>query len=243
MALLSQLKNLREYLSGHGLHKVPHFADSCGDCEIAVGCIAGELWVTGAQIAAALDGVYLPWIVRSYLNAVAAEADRMQQARAYARRERDGFPRTGQADPEALADAAWIVEVVAALRANGAAEPIIVRSEANDRGLFWKGAGRLLPGGNGAGLYIDVIADIRTHRCAVAVKVADGDQDGRWACVRAATAGDAPSNASWRSYGPRTSKTQTVWKLDISECAAPETATRALAAQAFIASLAGGAGA
>ena len=107
--------------------------------------------------------------------------------------ERDDFEHDGRADYDALADAAWIVEVVAALRANGAAEPIIVRSEANERGLFWKGAGRLLPDGNGAGLYIDVIADLRTHRCAVAVKVADGDQAGRWACVDAALRGAAAS--------------------------------------------------
>jgi hypothetical protein len=201
--------------------------------------IVCEWWITGAQIASAVEDIELPPIIRTYLDAVETEAARMDDALAMARGERDDFDRDGRADYDALADAAWIVEVVAALRANGADEPIIVRSEANDRGLFWKGAGRRLPGGNGAGLYIDVIADLRTHRCAVAVKVADGDQEGRWACLDAAVRAGPPSTGAWKPARRRTGKTQTVWKLDVSECAAPETARHALAAKAFIASLAG----
>jgi hypothetical protein len=55
-------------------------------------CVARERWVTGRQVTAALAGVSLPDLVRSYLTEVAVQADRMGAARAAARGDASDFP-------------------------------------------------------------------------------------------------------------------------------------------------------
>lgn len=203
------------------------------------GPVAGERWVTGRDLVSAVDGIELPWIISSYIEAVAAEANRMDDARAFSRGEVEDFAHEGRAPYLDLMDAAWIVEVVAAMRAGGA-DDIKVRTEANDRGLFWAGSWCDLPMGNGAGLYLDVVADLRTHACAVALKVTGGDQEGRWACYDAAVAAGPPSDATWRRSRRPSRNSGRIWTLDASEMDAGETARHTLAAGDFIASIADG---
>jgi hypothetical protein len=198
------------------------------------GPLAGERWVTGRDVASALEGIELPWIISSYIDAVAAEARRMDDARAFARGELDDFAEEGSTPCKDLMDAAWIVEVVAAMRASGA-DDITVRTAANDRGLYWAGSWGDLAAGNGAGLYLDVIADLHTHARAVTLKVMGGDQEGRSACYEAAAV--PPSEATWgRSRRPSRDSGR-AWTLDANEMTARETAEHTLAAGDYIATL------
>jgi hypothetical protein len=205
------------------------------------GPVHGERWVTGRDLVDALEGVALPWIIESYLNAVGAEADRMDAARAFAREELADFPHEGQAPYDDLMAAAWIVEVVAAMRAAGA-DDIIVRTEANDRGLYWGGSWRDLAVGRGAGLYLDVISDLRTHSCAVAMKVMGGDKEGRVACYEAAIHGDPPTEAPWRQARRPSRGSATIWKLNADEMPSAKVAMHTLAAGSWIDNLAGAVG-
>jgi hypothetical protein len=199
--------------------------------------VAKENSVNGAELADALDGIDLPHIVATYVHSVRAEATRMTDARAVARGELDKFARDGFAPAKDVADAAWIVEVFQALRARDARD-MRVRAERNDRGLFWAGA-HTVPAGvtEDAGMWIDVIAEIRTTRRAVAIKTG-GEVAGRAACYDRATAAGIPG-AAW-SHGRRAVnfKTFTVCKFDASSLDAVETAKQALAARAFLHSLA-----
>jgi hypothetical protein len=203
----------------------------------ANGPVAGERWVTGHDLVACVEGVQLPWIISSYVEAVAAEARRMDDARACARGELDDFTRDGRAHSDDVADAAWIVEVVATMKA-GHADDIKVRTEANDRGLYWAGSRRELSVGNGAGLYLDVIADLRTHKCAIALKVMGGDQAGRLASYEVTIDAGPPSDARWRHARRPSRNSGTVWKLDADDMTATEAAEHTLSAGQFIASLA-----
>jgi hypothetical protein len=68
--------------------------------------------------------------------------------------------------------------------------------------------------GNGAGLYVEVIADRHTHACAIAVKVFGGDHARRTACYNAAVAAGEPSSAPWRRSRRPSRNSATAWKLD-----------------------------
>lgn len=118
------------------------------------------------------------------------ESDRMEMACAAARGEVDDFPHEGHAAYDDLADAAWVAEVARALESAGA-DDVHVRAEANDRGIFWAGAWRDMPEGNGAGIYIDVIADVRTHHCGRGQ--GRGGRSGRALGVRACSDGGRPA--------------------------------------------------
>ncbi|MEO8969891.1 MAG: hypothetical protein ABI427_20450 [Solirubrobacteraceae bacterium] len=203
------------------------------------GAVAGERWVTGRDVAAALEPIDLPWIISSYLDTVAGEASRMDDARAVARGEIDAFDHDGCAPAKDLADAAWIVEVAYAMRAGGA-EDVRIRSERNDRGIFWAGA-HLVPAGitEDAGMWIDIVADIRSNRRAVVIK-AGGQPAGRMACYEAAIAAGPPQPADGWTAGRCTTKPAsfTVWRIDATDKKASETAQLALGARAFMTDLA-----
>lgn len=201
------------------------------------GPVAGERWVNGLDIVRAVSAIELPWIISSYVEAVAAEARRMDDARAFGRGEFYDFAHDGRASYEDLMDAAWIVEVVSAMRARGA-DDIEVRTEANDRGLYWGGSWCDVAAGNGAGLYLDVLADLRSHACAVALKVMGGDRVGRHACYDAAIAAGLPSQADWRASRRPSRNSGRIWTLDASEMTAQEAARHTLAAGDFIARVA-----
>lgn len=203
------------------------------------GPVAGERWIAGRDLAMAVDGIELPWIVSSYIKAIAAEAKRMDDACAFNRGELEDFANEGQTPYEDLMVAAWIVEIVAAMRASGA-EEISIRTEAHDRGLFWGGSWCDLRIGNGAGLYLEVTVAVRTPQCSVALKVSGGDQEGRSACYTAAVAAGPPSDASWRRNRRPSRSSGSIWTLDASEMTADETARHTLAAGDFISSIADG---
>lgn len=194
------------------------------------GAVAAERWVTGAELAYALNGTPLPPIISSYIQAVRAEAQRMDLARAFSREEVHDFPHEGQARYDDLMNAAWIVEVALAMRALGA-EEILIRPQPNDRGLYWRGCRRTVAG---AELYVDVLADLRTHYCTVALKVMGGDQAARLAAYETAQQFGPPSDAGW-TCGRRPSRNSgRVWTLNASELNAAETAALTLEAGAFI---------
>jgi hypothetical protein len=201
------------------------------------GPVSQEHWVTGDDLAAAMDGASLPPIISTYIDAVRTEASRMQTARAFARGEIDDFPHDGQTPYDDVMDAAWVVEIVAALKELGA-EDLRVRSEANDRGLFWAGSWYDFPGGGDAGLFVEVIADIRTHVCAITVKTAGGHADGRARAYQAAVDAGPPSEGPWRRGRRPSRQSGRVWTLDASEIDARETAQHAFAAWRFIARVA-----
>ncbi|HEY4280381.1 MAG TPA: hypothetical protein VGM91_19320 [Conexibacter sp.] len=220
-----------------GRHVVLYVPGVTGMLFAPNGPVAGETWVTGRQLADALEGVELPWIVGSYVRAVADEAGRMDRARAFARRERDMPAEDDARFPAAdLVDAAWVAEAAWALIAAGATG-IRVRSEANDRGLYWEGSRCEVPGANGVDLYLDVIADVRTHRRAIALKVGGGQQADRWGCLERAVAARPPST-EWVPCRKRRSQTQMLWKLNATDLSAAEVVQPTLAAAQFIVTLA-----
>lgn len=119
-----------------------------------------ERWVTGQNLAVALSDVDLPKLLRSYVDEVAAQADRMDAASAASRGERADFPRepgisgVGGDDVEAVA---WVAEVAASMRAGGA-EDVRTRSAAHEWGVFWAGSWQSMSVFKGAGIHVDVIA-------------------------------------------------------------------------------------
>lgn len=111
---------------------------------------------------------------------------------------------------------------------------------ANDRGIFWADAHTVLAGiTEDAGMWIDVVADIRAKRRAVVIK-AGGQPAGRMACYEAAIAAGPPQPADGWRPGRRTTKpaTFTVWRIDATDKTASETAQLALDARAFMTDLA-----
>lgn len=186
---------------------------------------AGETWVTGEQLTDALAGVELPRMIDGYRQAVVAEAARMRDAQAVARGERTEFDRPGQSHWEDLADTAWLVEVAAKLRALDA-DHLIMRSDRNDRGLFWAGSWRAMPGSEGAGPYVDIVADRYTHRRAVTLKTG-GAQPERLDCYDAVqSAGPPTGDDRWRlSRRGTRGGTMSVWRIDVTD-ESPQTAAR-----------------
>jgi hypothetical protein len=202
------------------------------------GPVAGERWVNGLDLARALKTAKLPQIISSYVDAVREEGKRMELARAFCRDEVDDFPAAGQAPYNDVMDAAWIAEVALSLRRHGA-QDIIVRPQSNDRGLWWKGSERTLKGG--AEIYIDVVADLRTHFCSVALKVKGGDPGARLAAYDEVRAAGPPSPQGWKPGRRPSRQSGRVWSLDASELNADEAAQLAIGAGVFIDRVARGA--
>jgi hypothetical protein len=201
------------------------------------GPLIGERWVTGLDVAGAVDGIELPPMIGSYVDAVRSEGCRMELAKAFSRNEVDNFPEDGQAGYDDVMDCGWVAEVALALRRLGASD-VIIRPERNDRGVFWKGCQRVLPGG--AEVYIDVVADRRSHHCSIAIKVKGGDHDARVAAwERVLDAGPPPppeSSADEWVRGRRPSANSgRIWSLNASESDAATAAADTLSAGAFIA--------
>ena len=193
---------------------------------------AAERWVTGSELADAVGDVELPRLIGSYVAAVAAEGRRMELARAFSRDEVDDFPVDGQARYEDVMDAGWVAEVALALRRRGATD-VIIRPQANDRGLYWRGSQRTTP--DGADVYVDVVADLRTHYCSVALKVKGRDTEARLAAYRQVLDAGPPSDEAWTKGRRPSARSGRVWTLNASELNADEAAQRALTAAALIA--------
>jgi hypothetical protein len=108
-----------------------------------------------------------------------------------------------------------------------------MRVEANDRGIFLaESFGWVVDGG---GLWVDVMADVRSGGRAVAVKAGEARMADAW--DRAAAAD--PPGEGWRRTARRVAgQTATVWKRSLADTNASEAAAESAKAVAFIASLA-----
>lgn len=192
-----------------------------------------ERWISGREIATALAHVALPEIIKSYLEDVRNEAERMEAALAAARMEVPEFAEEGRSPYKSLSDVAWLVTIARAIRRSSSAD-LEMRAEAHDRGIFWRDSFSQVPDCNGAGLYVDVVADVHVDRCAVVVKVGDGKLEDRRAARDLAVTAQPPTAAGWKAGRRGTGGTQTVWRLDASEMPADEAAAQAVAARDWI---------
>lgn len=199
-----------------------------------------ELRLKGAQLARALDGVELPWLIGGYVADLRREGKRMDGALAAARA---GAPHSlgpGRGDARAIRDVAWLIAVREALtkhleadQGHSLGKEITIRVERNDRGLFWDGSWTDVPGG--CGLYIDVLADIRKTSRTIRVKAGLNAGAENPALEQAFDAarheGPPDGGLGWeRSARKLGGSSVTVWKLDVTETSASEAARAALAA-------------
>jgi len=198
-----------------------------------------ELWVTGSEVTRVLEGIDLPELLRGYLNEVAMQAARMDAAKAAARGDALDFPRDAGIsgvsgdDVEAVA---WIAEIAAAMRTRGA-EDVRTRNTRHDYGVFWAGSWHAIPGLNGAGAYVDVVAAHGGWEYVITIKVGDGSSDDRVALYDAAMRAGRP----WEGWEPgRRSRAENfrVWKLDASTMSASEAADAATRLQRYLDQLA-----
>lgn len=171
-------------------------------------------WLTGRQVSDALRDVDLPHLLRTYLDEVVAQADRMDAARAAARGEPvDEQPQTmacdvSQRDVDAVA---WVVEVAARMRASGALN-VWTRSTPRDYGVYWPGSRRRFPNFDDAGLYVDVVVSRGGGKRAVTVKAGGGQTNDRVA-LRNAIRDQLPGRG-WREGQTAQGNTFRVWTRD-----------------------------
>lgn len=221
----------------HGYRGVLYVPGLTGMMMASNGPVAGELWITGAQVAEAVDGLVLPRLIGGYVDAIAAEAVQMRDALAAERDQRGQVLPKGQVPTKDLHDSAWVVEVAGALQALGE-EGVYVRVVPNDRGVYWGGSWTPLSTNESSGLYIDIVADRRTDRRAVALKTS-GSEEGRLTCFDAAN--QPPDEDGWRrGRRLRTASTMSVWRVDVSGEAPWVAARHALAARDLASRVVGG---
>lgn len=140
-----------------------------------------ELHLTGHTLGNALAEIELPWMIHSYVRDVRVEARRYEQIFTEICETGDAVRSEGHTDFKALRDVAWLVGVREAIEEmaprRGIGPDASLRAEANDRGIFWHGCRQPLPhvaGDAGVGLYIDVLAPVRSDDWIVAVKAGWG---------------------------------------------------------------------
>jgi hypothetical protein len=201
---------------------------------------AGEIRLYGRDALAAVDaagGVRDP-LLGGYVEALRAETARMDRARKRARGEAAAPPGAGETLVEDLEDIAWLTETYRALSMmcdDGDMDPTArMRTEANDRGIFFEGSFVYVV--DEGGLWVDVIADVRTHSRSVAVKAGEENLAEAWDI---AATGDGGPGEGWRRTARRVGgSTATVWKRSLDGEDALSSAAAAIAGARFIASLA-----
>ena len=198
-----------------------------------------ERWVTGRQLIDAVgEADRLPDLIRSYLAGVAAQVERMSAARLAARggddfARADDFSEVAADDVEAVA---WVAEVAAAMRANGA-EDVRARNTRHDYGIFWAGSWRQFTADSDLGVYIDIVAAHGGWEYVITVKAGGGNDDDRLRVFNAAV-GHGPPGEDWSAGRRRRADTFRIWKLDASEMSAPEAAAATLRAASYLDDLA-----
>jgi len=175
----------------------------------------GVLRLTGSGLAVALAGIQLPPLIGSYVGAVCAENERMQVARSAERTGEEIKLPPGKTGDRALKDVAWLIEVRAALIADGVqANAMRMRVERHDRGIFWGGSWRELAP-DGAGAFVEITAAVQADHRVVAIKVGGGSPTGRGFVFDRLAAGVLSDAHSWRRGARRlTRETTTIWALD-----------------------------
>lgn len=204
-----------------------------------------EARLKGAELARALEGTPLPSFIESYVRAVREEAERMADALVAARKGVSRPLADGQGDDHAIQDVAWLVAVresLAKLQSKPEAdervgEEVSLRFERNDRGLFWAGSWTNV--GNGAGLYLDVLADIRKLSRTIRLKAglhSGGDRETLERAFHIARRNRPPdAHRAWEPSARRfAGGSVTVWKLDATQQGAVEAGRAASAAARWI---------
>jgi hypothetical protein len=196
---------------------------------------AGEIRLTPDVLLDAVESTGLTFarLLNGYLTALREEHSRAQRALALARDEPADPLGDGHTDAAVLADVAWLAETYRLLP-GVAADSMVdgharMRIEANDRGFFYDSSFAWMP--VGGALWVDVFADIRSGRRAVAIKAGEERPLDAW--DRAAAAG--PPGRAWRKGRRlRQAATVTVWKRDLTDVNALDAATAAVGAAEFI---------
>jgi hypothetical protein len=161
----------------------------------------------------------------------------MDRARARARGDAADSPGDGRSPVADLEDIAWLVETYRALQSvcDDDIDPTArIRIEAHDRGIFFEGSFTYVA--HEAGLWVDVVADVRTHARSVAVKA--GEENLAWAWDIAGDVEGGPGEGWKRSPRRVGGGTATVWRRSLDGASASEAAAAAIDGARFIASLA-----
>jgi hypothetical protein len=206
------------------------------------GPVDRERWVTGRQVTRALAGLEFPDLNRSYLEEVAAQADRMDAARRAARGD-DDFNRVDDKSDVSADDVeavAWVAEVAATMRARRAVD-VRARNNPYDYGIFWAGSWRPIISDTGVhfddlGVYIDIIAAHGGWEHAIALKVGGGESDSRQAVFDAAMQ-EGPPWHGWRRGRRSSARTFRLWSLEAGEMSASEAADGAIRASDYLGAL------
>src|SRR5687768_9078639 len=101
-----------------------------------------------------------------------------------------------------------------------------MRIEANDRGFFFVGSFTWVV--DEGGLWVDVMADVRSHSRAVAIKAGEKRMADAWDI--AASRVDGPGQGWWRTARRVGGQTATVWKRSLEGVPAPIAASEAVVA-------------
>jgi hypothetical protein len=206
----------------------------------------GELHLTGASLVTALsdavDGKQLPRMIDSYVHAVHHEAVRFEAAVLSVSQSGSAPESEGETQWTSLLDVAWLVGVHRCIEALAPSREIStacsLRSEANDRGIFWHGCRETfpsLPHGDEVGLYIDVIAPVRQPRWSIAVKAGWGPGKLEAVVDHCRAAGPPSANVRWRPGDKNlTGNSKTVWSTPVSGLRPADAAEIAVQAAAWI---------
>ena len=198
----------------------------------------GELRLSGANLAQSLRGVRLPSFIQTYVDVVRAEAARIDAARALERgTSSDPLP-PGMSDERTLLDYAWLVELKRELadrctpdRVEASLE---LRIAAHDRGIFWRDSWKELVPEDEGGIYIEILADIRSPARALAIKAGARTQNGRAETFDLAVGAGAPGPKWQRSARRVAPETVSIWKLAVTDHSASDTADAAIEARRWI---------
>lgn len=197
---------------------------------------AGEARLYGHTLLAAVDGLDLHFgaLLAGYLDGLREETRRMERARAWACGDFAERVGPGQCAQEDLEGVAWLAETFRALpeacRDKGVPAEASMRIEANDRGFFFNGSFTWVA--DEGGLWVDVMADVRTHARAVAIKAGEKGLAEAWDLAAADVSGPGDG---WRRAARRVGGgTATVWKRSLDGVPAREAAAEAVYAACFI---------
>lgn len=197
-----------------------------------------ERWVTGKQLSDVLsEHDQLPYLLRSYLQEVAVQADRMAAAREAARGGRD-FDRTDditEVSADDIEAVAWVAEAAAAMRALGA-DDVRARNTAHDYGIFWGGSWRPVPGRRGACVFGEVVAGHGGNEYTLTIKVSDGPVEARHEICNTAIRMGEPA-ADWKPGRLLSANTFRIWRYNAINMTAPEAATAIIAVDDYLEAL------
>lgn len=195
-----------------------------GATRLVVDAFAGRAaWnrLDGGQLAAALQTRVNDPLITPYLSAVAIEHARLDRARELVR---DGNFDIGEGPGTAktVIDMAWLAEVKSELAQQAVAEDVSpemsFRAVGYDRGIYWDGSRRTINAAaeDAAGdLFVEIFADIRNEKHAVALKAGGPTPGARAAAYDAAVRSAKPAEGWWKCDRRVSKNSVTVWKIEL----------------------------